>query len=195
MNTSGDALEEAHQQVTDSNKTLWTPEVDPMRDTNLHQSNPDDAFNAKNPDPFAPDPSFDGVVLGMSSVNWLSPQYQNTLEWDDQLAAISYGGIEPGDMGFYFPFNAAEAVRDPTIRSNIDVDPHGLNPSMVLPSEGQRSEPAEIATTSSPVSAWSSTGSFASKTTEGRFWVDGAASRAPFRGRLVRHLNGLKRLR
>lgn len=164
------------QGLAEPNTTIWAQPVNQI-DTDIHQSTDD--FAIDNLDAFNPDPTFGGEVMGISAVNWLSPQYQNVLEWDNQLAAVSYG-IGSADMGFYFPLNAVEPARD---LSDVNGEAQPLDPAMMFPPQDQRTGPMEVEKTGSS-SVRSSTGSIASKMTEGRFYVDGNAARAPFGGQL-----------
>ncbi|KAH7116300.1 hypothetical protein EDB81DRAFT_701895 [Dactylonectria macrodidyma] len=165
-----------------SNTALWTPEVNPIS-SDLRRGNAGASFAVNNLDNFAPDPAFGGEVLGMSAVNWLSPQYQNVLEWDNQMAAVPYGGIGSTNMGFYSPFNAVEPVRDP-LQPAMDGDAQPLDPAMMFPPQAPHNRTTEMEKTTSS-SVRSSTGSLTSKMTEGRLYVDGNTARAPFRGRLA----------
>ncbi|KAL6407027.1 melanin regulator CMR1 [Ilyonectria robusta] len=165
------------QGQAEPNTAIWAQPVNPI-DADIHQNTGE--FTVDNLDAFNPDPAFGGEVMGMSAVNWLSPQYQNVLEWDNQLAAVSYG-IGSADMGFYFPFNAVEPARN---LPDVNGDAQPLDPAMMFPPQDPRSGPMEMEKTGSS-SVRSSTGSVASKMTEGRFYVDGNAARAPFGGQLT----------
>lgn len=173
-----DMVDGSPQGLVEPNTAIWAPPVNPIN-TDIHQGTGE--FAIDNIDAFNPDPTFGGEVMGMSAVNWLSPQYQNVLEWDNQLAAVSYGGIGSTDMGFYFPFNAVEPARD---LPDVNGDAQPLDPAMMFPPQDQRSGPMEMEKTASS-SVRSSAGSVASKMTEGRFYVDGNAARAPFGGQLT----------
>ncbi|KAH7131311.1 hypothetical protein EDB81DRAFT_950633 [Dactylonectria macrodidyma] len=161
---------------------LWTPGVNAM-DGELHQETAGTSFGIDNRASFAQESTFEGEALGISTLNWLSPQYQHIPDWDNQLAAMSYGDTGNADMGFYFPFNSVQPVQD-----SMQPDPTGdtrlLNPEALFSTQTLRSCLAEgEQTIASPET--DSSRSVSSKMTEGRLYVDGDDTRAPFRGLLT----------
>ncbi|KAF4453114.1 hypothetical protein FALBO_16052 [Fusarium albosuccineum] len=115
-------------------------------------------------------------LMGLSTMNWLSPQYQDTVIWDNQLAGVPF---ELGSMAFAF----APDVVDPNLASGWQLD-RGPNPSAVLPGP-VLSDNHEVAVEECTIPAPSTSipESSTSRSSEGTLYVEGAAARAPFRGR------------
>ncbi|KAB5545900.1 hypothetical protein GE09DRAFT_222828 [Coniochaeta sp. 2T2.1] len=123
-------------------------------------------------------------AAGTLSVNWMSPEFQNDLSWDDQLAALSYGNVNFwGTFGMQLPpSDPTEPPQDHTQQSRLDVP--------AVPTPGLSAGGQPLLATVSPVSpegqqtvsVSSAGGSAGSSRVQGRFYVDGDAARAPFRG-------------
>ncbi|KAH7123486.1 hypothetical protein B0J13DRAFT_154808 [Dactylonectria estremocensis] len=159
---------------------IQTPDVNKMSDE-LQRDIASSSCAIDNLTSFAQEPAFGGEVLGMSTVNWLSPQYQNILNWDSQLVSMSYGG-EPADMEFYFPFNAITPAQG-SLQPDISGDTQPLDLATLFSPQTLRSSLVEEdQTVASP--GTNSPRSLSPQLTEGRLYVDGNAARAPFRGLL-----------
>lgn len=92
--------------------------------------------------------------LGLSDINWLSPQYQNTLDLDDFLAPFSVD------------YNFNTLPRPPTV-ANTGTAPAPLSLPVVAETNN--------------LSAISDSGG-STLSSENRYYVDGAGARAPFHG-------------
>lgn len=111
--------------------------------------------------------------LGISVVNWMSPQNPQVVDWDTQLAdfTVSNDGVGMGQGGFPFFLTSTN-----TMEANAwSTDAIGASSSLqVSAHNGQpNQEGAEFA----------STHSVATASTDGKYYVDGAGARAPFGGR------------
>ncbi|RTE84487.1 hypothetical protein BHE90_000842 [Fusarium euwallaceae] len=164
---------------------IWTPTIDLTSNAGFSQEPTGVAFRSVDTNNFAIGPGFPEPVLGMSALNWLSPQYQDVPEWDSQFMETSRNGMALGDFEFALGFSQAAISPDTspqdyssqTQRSLVEYGP------WILP-EQQDGEPVAMGKPRS-VSTRSSASSRNSRVTEGRLYVDGAAARAPFGGRLI----------
>ncbi|WAO93261.1 Hypothetical protein NCS54_01080100 [Fusarium falciforme] len=166
-------------------QVIWTPTINLTSNASFPQEPPGAAFRSVDANNFSLSQGLPEPVLGMSALNWLSPQYQEVTEWDSQLIATSGNGMALGDFEFALGFSRAALSPDTSPQGHSSQIQRPLvehGPWILL--EQQDGEPVAMDNSRS-VSAKSPTSSRDSRATEGRFYVDGAAARAPFRGCLT----------
>ncbi|RSM05272.1 hypothetical protein CDV31_009670 [Fusarium ambrosium] len=168
-----------------SGQVIWTPTINLESNAGFPQDPTGTAFRSVDANNFALGPGFPEPVLGMSTLNWLSPQYQDVPEWDSQFIATSGNSMALGGFEFALGFSQAALSPDtsPQDYSSQTRRPPVEQGPWILPE--QQNEQLLATGTSPSVSTKGSTSSKDSRATEGRFYVDGAAARAPFRGCLV----------
>ncbi|PSN59513.1 hypothetical protein BS50DRAFT_508317 [Corynespora cassiicola Philippines] len=104
--------------------------------------------------------NYDPPVLGLTDVNWMSPHYQQTVDWDALMAG---------------PSNNNDAIRNDTHILNGTPGSESNSRSM----HQQHAHPhLDAAQSRSVVDSVAS-----SSSTQGRYYVDSAGARAPFGGR------------
>lgn len=166
-------------------QVIWTPTINLTSNASFPQEPPGAAFRSVDANNFSLSQGLPEPVLGMSALNWLSPQYQEVPEWDSQLIATSGNSMALGDFELALGFSRAALSPNTSSQghsSQIQRPPVEHGPWILL--EQQDGEPVAMDNPRS-VSAKSPTSSRDSRATEGRFYVDGAAARAPFRGCLI----------
>ncbi|KAI8715892.1 hypothetical protein NCS52_01098100 [Fusarium sp. LHS14.1] len=168
-----------------SNQAIWAPAINLAGSAGFPLEPTGAAFRSVDTNNVALDPGFPEPVLGMSALNWLSPQYQEVPEWDGQLFAASGNGMALGDfeLALGFPQTALSPENSPQDYSNQIQRPVVEHGSWILPEQ----QDGKLVPMGKPrsVSTKSPASSRDSMVTEGRFYVDGAASRAPFSGCLA----------
>ncbi|KAL2680513.1 hypothetical protein Neosp_008115 [[Neocosmospora] mangrovei] len=168
-----------------SHQTIWAPTINLASNTGFPLEPTGGTFHSVDTSNVALGPGFPEPVLGMSALNWLSPQYQDVPEWDGQLIATSGNGMALD--GFELALGFSQAALSP------DVSPQDCSSQIQRPFVEQGSwilpeqQDGELVTMDKPrsVSTKSSASSRDSRVTEGRLYVDGAAARVPFRGCLT----------
>ncbi|EEU42697.1 uncharacterized protein NECHADRAFT_47770 [Fusarium vanettenii 77-13-4] len=168
-----------------SDQAIWAPTINLASNTGFPLGPTGAAFRSVDSNNVALGSGFHEPVLSMSALNWLSPQYQEVPEWDSQLIATSGNGMALGNFEFALGFSQTALSPDtpPQDYSSQIQRPLVEHGSWILP-EQQDGEPVDMEQSRS-VSTKSSTSSRASRVTEGRLYVDGAAARAPFSGCLT----------
>jgi hypothetical protein len=120
--------------------------------------------------------TFDQPDLGPLGVNWMSPQYQDNIDWDSLLAG----------------FVVHARTHDQNRGTNIDDSTRALQghvnmPATVYASDAYQQSPLPLQQSSEMerTQAYSITASAPVLVpTQGRYYVDGTGARAPFGGRL-----------
>lgn len=106
----------------------------------------------------------DQLGLGVSEVNWMSPQYELAVDWDALLSGYAANtGMQQG-MGNERGISMAEGGDQRTSMNH--------QYQQQIQTELQSEPPRSIVSSS-----------ISSNSTEGRYYVDGAGARAPFGGR------------
>jgi hypothetical protein len=109
---------------------------------------------------------FEQPGLGVSSVNWMSPEYDLTIDWD----ALLPGYAENNSVLHGIQGNGGNRAEDSEIRvASISQD---------LPRQLQTALDSENIRSRSVVGS-----AVSSNSSEGRYYVDGSGARAPFGGR------------
>ncbi|KAI5456948.1 hypothetical protein BGZ63DRAFT_408418 [Mariannaea sp. PMI_226] len=144
---------------------------------------PEDYFTVDNANGFVPGSPLNDQIVGMSTINWLSPHFQDTLNWDNGLAVIPYINEPlPNLSSPFFPSNTpiVNSAWQPGTRFDKPVE----EPCLAFAAGKRRNDESE-ATHRDPASNQSVTGSRTSQSTTGALYVEGAVARAPFRGGLL----------
>jgi hypothetical protein len=121
--------------------------------------------------------AFDQPSLGVLGVNWMSPQFQDDVDWDALLAGFAVNS-RPHDYGtLHVSQEAMDAVAATGHRST-----GYQQPSQALPRDSELEN-----TPSCNATVLAETPS----STEGRYYVDGTGARAPFGGRSLGRGSGV----
>ncbi|KAK1624807.1 hypothetical protein BDP81DRAFT_329569 [Colletotrichum phormii] len=117
-------------------------------------------------DNFIHNEEFPEQSAGISAINWLSPQYYADFDWGIMSSTV---------------MNAYEAVRQGPWLNLLNSQPVQTPNAALPPASVQRFNPPGTTPRSRPNG--STTGSIESSSTAATYYVDGAPSRAPFKGR------------
>ncbi|KXJ86529.1 hypothetical protein Micbo1qcDRAFT_125978 [Microdochium bolleyi] len=113
---------------------------------------------------------------GLSAVNWLSPQFQHDIAWNEIPMPFQDSSMDYDNIAWPLPTdNAVPEAWQPVAFPDAAVPPSQGIPTSDLPAAGQTTTPSQSVV--SPASTKSSQ--------RGALYVDGAAGRAPFGGRLL----------
>jgi hypothetical protein len=190
MRSSADVVQmegtTANPSISVTNNSLaWMGRVSILTTEALQNSSQPNPLDVNRFYDFNPGNGFSEQATGMLSVNWLSPEYQTDLEWDDQLAALSYGNVNlSGGFGLQLPqSDTAKPLQDPRDMAPDYTQNSVLGASQMRDDAHSASQPARPCfERRNSLSAHSTVGSTRSGRTQGRFYVDGDAARAPFKG-------------
>jgi hypothetical protein len=166
-----------------ASQTGWLPVTDPSHPPPvIDLGTLEDAGEPTESHRFPPPATYEGQAIGLSSINWMSPEDQSMLDWAGQLAFFTSENAAIDIMGPLDLFGAQEQLQGST---NASTDgsrsSNGLrrHESWAVqrhtgPDDGEEhtSAPTEGTEDSTP-----------STSTERRFYVEGEGARAPFRGR------------
>jgi hypothetical protein len=125
---------------------------------------------------------FTQPILGISGVNWMSPRAYGADQWDSTADFIAKYGLQDGIAAFPFFFGTSADLNDTANDGQIDAS--GSPGTDFVASAGYHGtaggmpDLGERASVPSPIESTHTT------STSGRFYTDGAGSRAAFGGRL-----------
>ncbi|KAM5386991.1 hypothetical protein ACJZ2D_000284 [Fusarium nematophilum] len=133
----------------------------------------------------------DDQVPGLSSINWLSPYDSDSIPWNGELAGFSLDGEWFGNLALPFPLDNLGTIDNTAWTSITAADEE---PPVVPAVDSRRMNGSGLmaAADRTPESSQSTVSSTISSSTVGLLYVEGAASRAPFRGRLIRRPSTLE---
>lgn len=130
-----------------------------------------------------------GQVMDLLSMNWMSPEYPNSVDWNGLLAGTAQINMEPSLA--MFPFSSTVNSQNQHRSSMADFTgpwlPISDQPQVIgkEPKEAREMQPSlalDPATYNSPMGDHSVNESWKTDSTEASCYVDGDESRAPFRG-------------
>ena len=121
--------------------------------------------------------------MGPSIVNWMSPENQQVINWDRQLAdfRVHNGEASPTYGAFPFYFNGPNPMNVRRDHWNL---PSSRNKEQSEQSSPHTSRDACENSLSRSSDSYFDAGSMISTSTNGNLYVDGSGARAPFGGRL-----------
>lgn len=122
--------------------------------------------------------------LEISAVNWMSPQYQADFDWVSHLPALTFGSGQSGVSGFPFLHQIGEPGQqvswDPLAESCEEpIRPTTACPLMTQPPRQEDHAQPDLSASPEETTAESI---LSKSSTEGSYYVEGAAARAPFKG-------------
>ncbi|KAH6695459.1 hypothetical protein F5X68DRAFT_127651 [Plectosphaerella plurivora] len=131
---------------------------------------------------FPPPATYQSQTIGLSSINWMSPEDQSMLDWAGQLALFTSDNTAFDSMGPQDLFGVQEQLQG---NSNASTDEFCSSYGPRLPQSPTQRHPRQPDAADEHASAPTdgTKDSTPSTSTERRFYVEGAGARAPFRGR------------
>ncbi|KAK1446617.1 hypothetical protein CCUS01_12250 [Colletotrichum cuscutae] len=131
-------------------------------------------------DNFILNEEFPEQSAGISAINWLSPQYYSDFDWGIMSSVNEREAFTANLDGVQTVMNAYEAVRQGPWLNLLNSQPVQTSNAALPPASAHQLNPPGTTPRSRPNG--STTGSVESSSTTATYYVDGAPSRAPFKG-------------
>ncbi|KAK0371610.1 hypothetical protein CLIM01_11036 [Colletotrichum limetticola] len=163
-------------------ETSWTlPQVPGDNDQAFPVNNCEVGYGINPIDNFIQNEEFPEQSAGISAINWLSPQYYSDFDWGIMSSVNEREAFSANLDGVQTVMNAYEAVRQGPWLNLLNSQPVQTSNAALPPASAHQLNPPGITPRSRPNG--STTGSVESSSTTATYYVDGAPSRAPFKGR------------
>ncbi|KXH47338.1 hypothetical protein CSIM01_05275 [Colletotrichum simmondsii] len=163
-------------------ETSWTlPQVPGDGGQNFPVNNCEVGYGMNPMDNFIQNEEFPEQSAGISAINWLSPQYYSDFDWGIMSSVNEREAFSANLDGVQTVMNAYEAVRQGPWLNLLNSQPVQTSNAALPPASAHQLNPPGTTPRSRPNG--STTGSVESSSTTATYYVDGAPSRAPFKGR------------
>ncbi|KXH42098.1 hypothetical protein CNYM01_05757 [Colletotrichum nymphaeae SA-01] len=163
-------------------ETSWTlPQVPGDSGQNFPVNSCEVGYGMNPMDNFIQNDEFPEQSAGISAINWLSPQYYSDFDWGIMSSVNEREAFSANLDGVQTVMNAYEAVRQGPWLNLLNSQPVQTSNAALPPASAHQLNPPGTTPRSRPNG--STTGSVESSSTTATYYVDGAPSRAPFKGR------------